>query len=478
MSQATRLPTANVKSRITLMSRSEDLGQKPIGKLLVEQALPAATGIFIMSIYGVVDTIFVGQYVGGLGIAAITVVMPIILLVSSIGMAIGVGGASIISRALGANNHPKACHTFSNMVLVSLVSALVMILMATIFEEELLSLFGGKGDILDPAREYLSTLLISIPFLAFAMMANNVIRAEGEPRMASMVMIVPAVINFVLDPLFIAYFDWGIQGAALATTIGYMASGLFGVWFFFSNRSALTLRTASLKPAWPLIGEIFSIGSVTLARQGAISLLAVVLNNALFRQGGEGAVTIYGMITRVMMMSNVPVMGLIQGFLPIAGYNYGGQNYQRVRQAIKLAIGSGTLIALGLFAVVMLIPDLLLRAFTSESSLIEQGAPALRIVFLATPTLTLQLIGSAYFQAVGKPIPALLLALTKQGFCLIPLLLILPIWFDLSGIWWSFPIADILSATLSALFLWQEMKRSLGTPALDTSPPHEPIATD
>lgn len=455
------------------MNRSEDMGHRPIGKLLWEQALPASAGILIMSIYGVVDTIFIGQYVGGLGIAAITVVMPIVMLISSIGMAIGVGGASIISRALGANDERKACHTFSNMVIMTLLSAGVMIVLAVLFEEELLALFGGKGDILDPAREYLTTLLFSMPFLGFAMMSNNVIRAEGAPRMASLVMIVPAVINFVLDPLFIAYFGWGLQGAALATTIGYTASGLFGAWFFFSDRSELSLRNASLKPEWPLIREIFSIGSVTLARQGAISLLAVVLNNALFRQGGAAAVTVYGMITRVMMVTNVPVMGLIQGFLPIAGYNYGAQRPDRVRQVIRLATVSGSLIAVGLFAIVMLIPDLLLRAFTQEAELIEQAVPALRIVFLATPTLTLQLIGSAYFQAIGKPIPALLLALTKQGFCLIPLLLLLPIWYDLSGVWWSFPIADTLSALLSAIFLQHQMRHRLDARAMPVAPQPE-----
>jgi putative MATE family efflux protein len=455
------------------MKRSDELGKKPIGKLLIEQALPAGAGILVMSIYGVVDTIFVGQYVGGLGIAAITVVMPIILLISSVGMAIGVGGASIISRALGANDDRKACHTFSNMVVMTLISALVMILTAVFFEEELLSLFGGKGDILDPAREYLSTLLVSIPFLAFGMMANNVIRAEGEPRMAMMIMVVPALLNFVLDPLFIAYFGWGIQGAALATTIGYIGSGLFGIWFFFSDRSELSLRTTSLTPEWPLVKEIFSIGSVTLARQGAISLLAVVLNNALFNQGGESAVTVYGMITRVLMVANVPVMGLIQGFVPIAGYNYGAGYATRVREVIKRSIVSGTVIALGLFVVVMLIPDWLLRSFTPEDDLIRAAVPALRIVFLATPLLTLQLIGSAYFQAVGKAMPALLLALTKQGFCLIPLLLILPIWFDLEGVWWSFPIADCLAAILSAVFLGREMRRDLriSEPPLATEPP-------
>ncbi len=441
------------------MKRSDELGIQPIGRLLWQQALPASLGILILSIYGVVDTIFVGQYVGSLGIAAITVVMPIIMLISSIGMAIGVGGSSIISRALGANDERRARHTFGNMFTATGALAVILISVGIFFEEALLTLFGGRGEILDPAREYLHVLLPSIPFLAFAMMSNHVIRAEGAPRTASLIMVIPAVLNLILDPILIAGLGMGLTGAALATTIGYTASGLFGLWFFLFGKSELSLRRTGLTPEWPLIREIFSIGSVTLARQGAISLLAILLNNTLFHYGAETAVSIYGMITRVLMLANVPVMGLIQGFVPIVGYNYGANQPQRVTQSIKLAVGSGTLIALGLFVVVMVFPHALLSVFSPETALVDQAAGALRIVFLATPTLTLQLMGSAYFQAIGRSRPALFLALIKQGLALIPLLLILPLWFDLAGIWWSFPIADALAALGSGFFLWREMSK-------------------
>jgi len=455
------------------MSQSTELGTQPIGKLLWQQALPASMGILIMSIYGIVDTIFIGRYVGPLGIAAITVVMPIVFLISSIGMAIGVGGGSIISRALGADDESKACRTFGNMASITLGFALFMIGIGFFFENELLALFGGKGDIVGPAREYLDVLLPSLPFLAFSMMSNNVMRAEGEPRIAMMTMVVPAVINFILDPIFIAYLGWGIRGAALATTIGYMASGLFALWFFLFGKSELSLRRASLRLQWPLVKEIFSIGSITLARQGAISILAAVLNNALFAQGGETGVTIYGLITRVMMIGNFPVMGLIQGFLPIAGYNHGAGKQDRVRSVIRLSILVGSLMGVLILAMVFLIPRTLLGMFTTDQALLDAAVPALFIVFFATPTLSLQLIGSGYFQAIGRAIPALLLALTKQGFCLIPFLLILPQFFGLDGIWWSFPIADGISALLSAIFLWQALRQTheLQPPEESTTPP-------
>ncbi|MEM9987209.1 MAG: MATE family efflux transporter, partial [Bacteroidota bacterium] len=383
------------------MKNSDNLGKEPIGRLLVQQALPASIGILIMSIYGVVDTIFVGQYVGPLAIAAITVVMPITFLISSIGMAIGVGGSSMISRALGADDEPKACHTFGNMVLLTAGLALLMIALGTFLEESLLSLFGGKGEILEPAREYFTVLLPSIPFLAFAMMSNAVIRADGAPKVAMMVFIVPAVLNLILDPIFIVVLDWGLFGAALATTLGYISSALFAIWFFLSGRSDLTIRRESLRLEWPLIKEMFSIGSVTLARQGAISVLSIVLNNALFRYGAETAVTVYGMITRVLMVSNVPVMGLIQGFLPIVGYNYGARYPDRVKQTIRLSVGSGTAISLLLFVLVMVFPHPMLAIFTDQADLVDAAADALRIVYLATPLLSVQLLGSAYYQAIG-----------------------------------------------------------------------------
>ena len=463
------------------MKNSDNLGKEPIGRLLVQQALPASIGILIMSIYGVVDTIFVGQYVGPLAIAAITVVMPITFLISSIGMAIGVGGSSMISRALGADDERKACHTFGNMVLLTAGLALFMIVLGTFLEEALLSLFGGKGEILEPAREYFTVLLPSIPFLAFAMMSNAVIRAEGAPKVAMMVFIVPAVLNLILDPIFIVVLDWGLFGAALATTLGYVSSALFAIWFFLSGRSDLTIRRDSLRLEWPLIKEMFSIGSVTLARQGAISVLSIVLNNALFRYGAETAVTVYGMITRVLMVSNVPVMGLIQGFLPIVGYNYGARHPDRVKQTIRLSVGSGTAIALLLFGLVMIFPHPMLAIFTDQADLVDAAADALRIVYLATPLLSVQLLGSAFYPAIGKARPALLLALTKQGFALVPLLLVLPTWFGLDGVWWSFPIADCIAAILSGAFLWRELR---GQPMAElplnstTSPPDRLVSAE
>lgn len=439
------------------MNHSNDLGTKAIKPLLIKMAVPASIGILVMSIYMIVDTIFVGHWVGSMGIAAITVVMPIIFLISSIGMSIGVGGASVISRSLGGGNREKALQTFGNQITLTTIIATLVVFAGSFFQEEILQLFGGKGAIFAPAKAYFQILLIGIPFLAWAMMSNNIIRAEGRPKIAMTNMLVPAIFNLILDPIFIVALDMGIEGAAWATTISYIASALYSAWFFFWGGSELKIKYSDLALRWPLVKEIFAIGIVTFARQGTISLLTIVLNNSLFLYGGELSVSTYGIINRLMMFANFPVLGITQGFIPIAGYNYGAEHWERVREVIKVAIRYGTGLAFITFLGIMIFTEPLVAIFTNDEALIAQTTPAMRFVFLATPLITVQLIGSAYFQAIGKAIPALLLTLTKQGFFLIPLVLLLPIFFQLNGIWYAFAIADISAAAVTYWYLKKEL---------------------
>jgi putative MATE family efflux protein len=443
------------------MSHSQELGTAPINKLLVKMAVPASIGILIMSIYFIVDTIFVGQFVGTLGIAAITVVMPITFFISSLGMAIGVGGSSIISRALGSEQPEKANLTFGNMISLSLIMLFLVVLLGSIFDDEILFAFGGQGDILEPAKSYFRILLYGIPCLGWAMMSNNVMRAEGEPRMAMLTMTIPAVANIIMDPILIIWLDMGLEGAAWATTISYFLSAGFALWFFLSGRSELKVSSNNLFLRFNIVKEIASIGVVTLARQGAVSLLTIVLNNSLFQYGSALAVAIYGIINRVTMFANFPVLGITQGFLPIAGYNYGAEKWKRVKDSINVSVRSGTVIALGLFTMIMVFSTPIVSLFTKDTELLSQTPSALRTVFLATPLITVQLVGAAYFQAIGKATPALFLTLTKQGFFLIPLVLILPNYFGLDGIWYAFPLADVLAASVTYWYLRKEMSNTL-----------------
>lgn len=440
--------------------KKAEFGTKPLGKLLAQQAIPAAIGIMVLSIYAIIDTIFVGRYVGPDGIAAITVILPITFLMGSIGMATGVGGASIISRAFGEGNDERAYKTFGNMIAIVLVLTLSMAIISFIFSEEITALFGGKGTVLAPANEYFRIVLPGIPFLAWAMMCNNVIRAEGYPKMAMFTLVTPAVVNLILDPIFIVYFRWGMFGAGLATTIGYLCSAGFTFWYFAGKRSEMRLQLRSIILDWGIVREIAGIGSVTLARQSTISVLSIVLNNSLFVYGGEIAISMYGLVNRIMLFLNFPTIGITQGFIPIAGYNYGAKLRDRVTDLIKISMQSATFLATILFLVIFIFTPSICSLFTDDITLIERSTPAVRISLIATPLIAINLIGSAYFQATGKALPALFLALSKQGIFLIPLILLLPLAFGLDGIWYSFPIADVLAASLTFIYLRYQRRKT------------------
>jgi len=440
---------------------SAELGNAPIGKLLIAQAVPASIGILVMSLNMVVDTIFVGQWIGPMAIAAITVVVPLTFLIASIGMAIGIGGASIISRALGSDDQDKAQRTFGNQIVMSLGLAVFFVVVGLIFKEEALALFGANGKIFAPAEIYYVIVMYGIPFLALCMTGNPVIRAEGKPKFAMIAMILPAIGNIFFDYLFINVLDYGMAGAAWATTISYFICFLFIYWFFFSKNSELKIRLKCFKLEYPIVKEITQLGGVTLARQGMVSILSIILNHTLFVYGGETSVTIYGIISRMLMFALFPVMGISQGFQPIVGFNYGAKKYPRVRESINISIKYGTGLALVVFAIIMLFPEQIVSVFTDDEVILRDTPSALRWVFLVTPLIAVQMIGSGYFQAIGKAIPALLLTLTKQGFFLIPLILILPNYFGIFGVWVAFPIADLLSTIVTGIYLNREVKRTL-----------------
>lgn len=440
---------------------SKDLGTQPIGKLLIKQAVPASIGILVMSLNILVDTIFVGQWIGSVAIAAINVVLPVSFFIAALGMSIGVGGSSIISRALGANNSTKALQTFGNQITLTLLLTVSLVIPGLFFVNDIIPAFGGKGAIFEPAKIYYTIVLYGIPFLALCMMGNTVIRAEGKPKFAMYAMMIPSVGNLVLDYIFIKFMGFGMEGAAWASTISYVLCFAFVMWFFVSKHSELRLHKCSFNLQLPIVKEISSLGFVTLARQAVVSVTYLFMNNILFDLGGETSVTAYAIVGRMLMFALFPVFGITQGFVPIAGFNYGAGYYDRVKltisTAIKYAIGLASLV----FIMLMVFPDAITKLFTSDPEVLKETPSAMRWVFAATPIIAIQLIGAAYFQAVGKATPALLLTLTRQGFFFIPLIFILPRFYGEIGVWMSFPIADVLSTIVTAFFLNREVRLKL-----------------
>lgn len=441
---------------------SQELGRKDIKTLLIKQAVPASIGILFMSVNILVDTIFVGQWIGSLAIAAVTVVLPITFLISSLGMAIGIGGSSVLSRALGAGNKQKAQITFAHQILMTLVLSSVFVLFGIFFSNEMLLLFGAQGVIVVPAKEFFFPIIVSVPFLALSMMGNAVIRAEGKAKFSMYAMIIPAFVNILLDILFIKVWNMGMFGAALATAISYFTCFAFIVWFFI-YKSELRLKWHHFKYHFSIAKEITSLSFVTFSRQGVVGILAIILNHTLYTYGGEHSVVVYGIVSRMLMFALFPVLGITQGFLPIAGYNYGAKNHKRVKETIFVSIKYGAVLATVIFLVILAFTDQIVSVFTHDPLVLAETPTALRWVFAASPIIAIQLIGSAYFQAAGKARKALFLTLSKQGFFLIPLVLILPHFFGIFGVWIAFPISDVLSTTITYCFLNKEIKTELIT---------------
>ncbi|AWG24635.1 MATE family efflux transporter [Flavobacterium kingsejongi] len=439
---------------------SVELGTQDIKKLLIKQSVPSSVGILFMSVNILIDTIFVGQWIGSLAIAAVTVVLPITFLISSLGMAIGVGGSSVLSRALGAGDKEKALLTLGNMISMTFLLASIFVLVGLFFSEEMLLLFGANGNIMAPAREFFFPVLFGVPFLALCMVGNNVIRAEGKAKFSMYSMIIPAFVNIILDIVFIKILDMGIYGAALATCISYFMAFLFVLWFFV-YKSEMHLAWHHFAFRNTIVKEITTLSFVTFSRQGVVSILAIILNHTLYTYGGEHSVTVYGIISRMLMFALFPVLGITQGFLPVAGYNYGAQNYHRVKESILISIKYAGLLAILIFIVILTFARPIVAIFTNDPAVIAETPNALRWVFAASPIIAVQLIGAAYFQAAGKARQALFLTLTKQGFFLIPLVLILPNFFGIFGVWVAFPIADVLSTLITAYFLKKELSTNL-----------------
>ncbi len=435
---------------------SADLAQQSIKKLLIRQSVPASVGILFMMVNVLIDAIFVGRWIGPLAIAALSVVMPLTFFISSLGLAIGAGGSSVLSRALGKGKHDKAVNVFAHQIMLTFGLCSIVVVGGIIFKEEILFAFGAKGAILKPAEEFYMPILLAVPFQALCMMGNTVIRAEDKTRHSMISMIISAATNVLLDILFIYVFGWGVFGAALATAISFFTCFLYILWFFFF-KSELKPQAKHFKWHTKITKEILSLSFVTFARQGVISILAVLLNHTLYAHGGEHAVTIYGIISRLLMFMLFPVQGITQGFLPIAGYNYGADNYGRVKESVTVAIKYAGILAIVIFIIILIFAKPIVSVFTTDAAVVRDTPSALRWVFAASPIIAVQLIGAAYFQAAGKATKALLLTLTKQGFCLIPLVLILPHFFGIFGVWVAFPIADVLSTIITGVFLKREM---------------------
>ncbi|MDO9534167.1 MAG: MATE family efflux transporter [Bacillota bacterium] len=449
-----------------MSQQSERLGKEPIPKLLTELGVPAFIGLFMMGFYNIVDTIFIARGVGTLGVAGASIAFPAQMIISSIAGALGIGGASVISRRLGSNNPDEADQVFGNVIGLVLIVSIIGVFFGLSMLTPLLRLFGASDTIMPYARDYLGIILFGTVFFAFLFSMGNIVRSEGSAKTAMAAMLISSCLNIILTPIFIFRFGMGIKGAAIATVLSQVAGALYILVYFASGKSTLSFKISNLRPRIPLIKEVLAIGASAFVRFSSLSIMLVVANNMLLIYGGDLSVAVFGIIHKVLMFSIMPMNGVVQGLLPIVGFNYGAKQPKRISESILLGMKAATLIAVIAFLMIMLFPKQIMLIFTNDAAAIESGQFALRIIFIISFTIGVSMVTSGVFQALGNARAALLLSLSRQVLFLIPLLLILPPIFKLTGVWIAFPLADLLSFLLSLWYIKQYKSFFSLTPSL------------
>ncbi len=419
------------------------LADERVGRLLVSLSTPAMIGMFVTALYNVVDTIFVGRGVGTLAIAGIAIVFPIQMVVMAIAQMLGIGGAAMISIALGAGDYPKAEKTFGNVLMLVVGFGIIMATLGNIFIDELLRLFGASNTILPYSKDYASIILYGTVFFSFAMTSNSIVRSEGRATVAMTSMLVSAILNIILDPIFIFGFGWGIKGAAWATVISQFTAVIYLLIYFSAGKSSLKIKPKDLLLETKIVTEILAIGSASFLRQISTSIMVIFMNHTLRIYGGDLAIAIFGIMHRILMFISMPIFGIAQGLQPITGFNYGAKRYAKAKRVLHLSIQATTIIGITGAVIIVLFPRILLSVFTTDQNLIEIGSRALRIFIIALPFTGFQVVGTTLFQAIGKARQALELTVGRQV-VLIALVFLLSHWFQLDGIWVAFPLADFL----------------------------------
>jgi putative MATE family efflux protein len=436
------------------------LDDSRIGRLLFKLTLPAFMGMFVMSLYNVVDTIFIGRYVGSLAIAGLSIVFPVQMLTMGVGMITGMGGASLISRLIGAKNIARAERTLGNANLITLVFSIILMIIGLSNTDTWLRLMGASETILPYAREYMTIILIGMFFVTYAMSQNNMVRAEGNARVAMIGVIIGAGLNIVLDAIFIIPLNMGVAGAAWATVIAQAVSAVYFLLYYLSGQSYLKMRLKNMIIDWSIVKGIMAIGMAAFAMTVAGSVSGMIVNRTIGAYGGDLAISAFGVLNRVMMFSIMPGIVIGQGLQPIVGFNYGAKRFGLALKAIKIAVISSTVICIAAFGVLYGIPQIIMGIFTTDAELITLASEAARIMFLGIPFIGILMVGEMCFMALGKAVQAFVTSLARPALFLIPFILILSQFWSLNGIWMAFPSSDILTMIL-VIFLAIPMIRTL-----------------
>lgn len=443
------------------MSNQKHLGDAPIGKLLLQYSIPAIIGMVVNALYNIVDRMFIGNIpdIGSLAITGVGITMPIMTIVLAFGMLIGIGTTANISLNLGKGNRTTAEKLLGNAFTLSIIVGLAIAITGTIFANPILNLFGASENTLFYAKEYIGIILLGCTFNILSFALNSTVRADGNPTMSSITMVIGCGANIILDYLFIFVLNLGVKGAALATIISQAITFFIILYYYTSGNSNLKLKIENFKLKKHLVTMTFAIGIAPFATQIANSLVQVIANNALKTYGSDlaiGAMTVISSLNIIFMM---PIFGINQGCQPIIGFNYGAKKYERAKEAFKYATIAACVICIIGFISIQCFPTQIISLFNNDPELTTLAIKVIRIYLLMMPVVGINIVATSYYQSIGKAKISMFVSLLRQVILLIPFTIILPKFIGLDGVWAAGACADSLSVIITLILLKKEFKQ-------------------
>lgn len=436
------------------MNSQKRLEEMKVGKLLLEFSIPAIIGMLVNTLYNIIDRIFIGHIegIGELAMAGVGVTMPLMVIILAFAMLIGIGTATKISIKLGEHDRDGAEKLLGNAFSLIITISIVLTICGLLFVDPLLKIFGASDNIIGYGKDFIQVIFMGCIFNMISFGLNHSIRSDGNPKIAMMSMLMSAIINIILDPIFIFWLGLGVKGAALGTVVAQIISSTWILYYFTKGASVLKIKKQNLKLDKKIVLSIFAIGISPFSMQFAQSAVMVIANNSLQTYGGDIAVGAMTIINSLALIFLMPIFGLNQGMQPIIGYNFGARKHSRVNQAVKYGIIAATIIVTTGFIIIEGFAENLILIFNNDSSLIEVTSHGIRIFLIMLPFIGAQIIITNYFQSIGKVKISMFLSLLRQVIILIPCMLIMPIFKGLDGVWIAGATSDFISFVITFLF--------------------------
>ncbi|MGE0079374.1 MAG: MATE family efflux transporter [Bacteroidales bacterium] len=440
-------------------ANTQELGVSGVGKLLLQYSVPAIIATAAASLYNIIDRIFIGHGVGPMAISGLALTFPLMNILAAFGAMVGVGAATMVSIRLGQHNRKGATQILGNAVMLNIILGISVGLLTLVFLDPILFALGASHETLPYAREFMQVILLGNVFTHLYLGLNNIMRATGYPRKAMAITLTTVATNLALAPIFIFVFKWGIRGAALATVIAQFVGAVTATIHFTRVNSFLHFLPGYLKLRKSIIQDIISVGMSNFLMLISSSIVISIVNIRLQKYGGDFAIGAFGIINSLANLAVMVVVGFNQGMQPIVGYNYGAGKIPRVIRTFKLTIFAGSCVTLVGFLLAEFFPRAISSAFTSSTELIDLASTGLRLNLIMYPIVGFQIVTANFFQSIGKVKISIFLSLTRQVLFLIPALILLPLYFELNGVWLSAPLADFTSSLLTLVVLqWQIRK--------------------